>query len=130
MITAAFQRGDDEARIGTVAIMLGLADHAPLVAPAVEGLIAEVAKQARAGPGGAVQQLDPAKLRLQHGFQAGIARQTEHVTDPVGLVTGGVNPHKDAEESSAAVVGCQTRWPNMAGWNALYRRACGPRPGG
>jgi hypothetical protein len=40
----AFERGDDEARIGAVQRVLGLADDAPCPAPAVNCAILEVAE--------------------------------------------------------------------------------------
>ena len=46
----ALGRGDNEARIGALQRVLGLADNAARAAPAVDGAILEVAEHAPAGP--------------------------------------------------------------------------------
>jgi hypothetical protein len=65
--------------------MLGLSDDAAHAAPAVERPIPEVAEHPRRHPGGHVPPPGLGELRGQCRFQAGIARQPEHVIDPVLL---------------------------------------------
>ena len=83
--TGVSERGDDKARIGAVRRVLGLADDAPFPAPTVERAIPEVTEH----PGGPArrhtQSLRLGSLVAERCFQAGIARQAEHIIDAVRL---------------------------------------------
>ncbi len=73
----AFQRGDDEARIGVPTGPLGLADHPPGAAPAFQRAPGEVAKTARWFGGGRAFRRGFGEFGLDLLDQAIVARQTE-----------------------------------------------------
>src|SRR6202020_2940374 len=77
------ERGDDEARIGALERVLGLADDPARAAPAVDRAILEVAEHARRPARGGTETLRLGKLIDQRSLQAAIARQAKHVVDAV-----------------------------------------------
>ena len=79
------ERGDDEAGIGALEGVLGLADDPARAAPAVDRAIPEVAEHARRPARGGTETLRLGKLIDQRCLQAAIARQAKHVVDTVRL---------------------------------------------
>jgi hypothetical protein len=79
------QRGDDEARIGAFGEVLGFADNPALAAPAVEGGVDELPKAPRRLAGLGLRGGRGGQVGLERGGQPGVAREAEHVMDPVRL---------------------------------------------
>src|SRR5206468_12655686 len=81
----AAQGGDDEAGIGAVQRVLGLADDPALAAPAIPRAIAEVAEDARRLARGEAKPLGLGERLGEDRLEADVAGQAEHVVDPVRL---------------------------------------------
>ena len=81
----AIERGDDEARVGLALGPLGLADHAPLAAPALARAPREVLEAARRRLRLGRLPLGACQLALDLGDQPVVAGQPEHVIDAVVL---------------------------------------------
>jgi hypothetical protein len=81
---AALERGEDEPRMAPSRLCSAL-PTTPLAAPAVEGRIAEITKYAHRGAGRQMPALGFGHFVREFPLQAGVARQPEHVIDPIGL---------------------------------------------
>jgi hypothetical protein len=68
--------------------MLGLADHAPCAAPAVQGGVAELLEAARRLAGLGMLGGSFGQITFELGDQARVAREPEDMVDAIGLAPG------------------------------------------